>query len=441
MSKISHSSAGAPDGAAQGLTGIPAILAAASGNLVEWFDFYIYSFCSLYFAPAFFPKADFLSQQLNTAGLFAAGFLMRPIGGWAFGRLADRHGRRHSLLVSVWLMCGGSALIALLPTYAQIGLWAPALLLLCRLVQGFALGGEYGAAATYMSEVAHAGRRGFQSSFQYVTLVGGQLLASLLVVVLQQSIGEEALRDWGWRLPFAVGAGGALVAMALRRRLPETAQTARHAAKPEELGDFATLWRRNRRGFLAVLGFTAGGSLVFYTFTTYMQKFLVNTAGLPAPTVSIVMSVCLFAFMLLQPVAGLLSDHIGRRNQMVLFGALASLGVLPMLWALGRADDAVEAGLLLGLALAVMSLYTSIAGIIKAELFPAGQRALGVGFAYALGNAIFGGSAEYVALAAKQAGHETGYYLYVAAMMALFLVISLRLPRRPPYLGEEGEAG
>jgi MHS family dicarboxylic acid transporter PcaT-like MFS transporter len=414
------------------LTGIPAILAAASGNLVEWFDFYIYAFCSLYFAPAFFPKSDPTGQLLNTAGLFAAGFLMRPIGGWAFGRLADRHGRRHSLLLSVWLMCGGSLAICLLPTYETIGLFAPALLLLARLVQGFALGGEYGAAATYMSEVADEGRRGYHSSFQYVTLVGGQLLASLLVVLLQQTIGEDALRAGGWRIPFALGAVGALVALAVRSRLPETAPRADQEGKA---GHFPTLWKSHKRAFLAVLGFTAGGSLVFYTFTTYMQKFLVNTSGLPAPVASVVMSVCLLIFMALQPVLGMLSDRNGRRTHMLVFGGLATLGTVPLLTALRATHDPLIAGLLITLALAVVSIYTSISGIVKAELFPTGQRALGVSFAYALGNAIFGGSAEYVALFAKQAGHEGAFYWYVTAMMAIFFAISLTLPRRPPYLG------
>jgi len=200
---------------------ITAILAASSGNLVEWFDFYIYSFCSIYFAPAFFPKSDATGQLLNTAGLFAAGFLMRPIGGWVFGRLADRQGRRHSLVISVLTMCGGSLAIAVMPTYASIGLYAPLLLMLARLVQGFALGGEYGAAATYMSEVATEGRRGFLSSFQYVTLVGGQLLASLLVVALQMLLTEADLKAWGWRIPFAIGALAALVAGGARAPPPQ----------------------------------------------------------------------------------------------------------------------------------------------------------------------------------------------------------------------------
>src|SRR5262249_34900315 len=185
---------------------IGAIMAASSGNLVEWFDFYIYAFCAVYFAPAFFPKSDPTAQLLNTAGVFGAGFLMRPIGGWLIGRLADRKGRRTALILSVSTMCVGSLMIAYLPTYEAIGAWAPALLLVARLLQGLSVGGEYGTAATYMSEVALRGRRGFFSSFQYVTLIGGQLLAVLVVVVLQQLLDEAELKEWGWRVPFLIGA-------------------------------------------------------------------------------------------------------------------------------------------------------------------------------------------------------------------------------------------
>ncbi|MEP6505263.1 MAG: MFS transporter, partial [Betaproteobacteria bacterium] len=200
-----------------------AIMAASSGNLVEWFDFYVYSFTAIYFASEFFPKADQTVQYLQTAAVFAIGFLMRPIGGWLFGRIADRKGRKTSLVISVVLMCGGSLAISVLPTYAQIGVWAPLLLLLARMVQGLSVGGEYGATATYLSEVALRGQRGFYSSFQYVTLIGGQLLAVLVIFLLQQTLDEAQLKAFGWRIPFVIGAITAVVAMLLRRTLHETA--------------------------------------------------------------------------------------------------------------------------------------------------------------------------------------------------------------------------
>ncbi len=407
-------------------------MAASSGNLVEWFDFYVYAFSAIYFAAAFFPKGDPTVQLLNTAGVFAAGFLMRPIGGWLFGRIADKYGRKKSMLISVTMMCAGSLVIACLPTYAQIGAWAPFLLLLCRLFQGLSVGGEYGTTATYMSEVALKGQRGFFSSFQYVTLIGGQLLAVLLIVILEAVLTDAELRAWGWRIPFVVGAAAAVVAMLLRRTLHETQST--EAMQNKETGTLGNLFKHHWRAFVTVLGYTAGGSLIFYTFTTYMQKYLVNSVGLPIKTASYVMTVCLFVYMCMQPLFGALSDRIGRRTSMMLFGALGALGTVPILTTLHQASSPVTAGLLILIALAIVSFYTSISGIVKAEMFPPEVRALGVGLAYAVANAIFGGSAEFVALALKNAGHENAFFWYVTVMMVIAFLFSLRLPKQAAYL-------
>jgi len=409
-----------------------AIFAASSGNLVEWFDFYVYAFCAIYFAPSFFPKSDPTVQLLNTAGVFAAGFLMRPIGGWLFGRLADRKGRKTSMVTSVVMMCVGSLVIACLPTYAQIGAWAPALLLAERLLQGLSVGGEYGTTATYMSEVAMRGQRGFFSSFQYVTLIGGQLLAVLVIVVLEQLLSEAELKAWGWRIPFVIGAVAAVVALFLRRTLHETQSAESRANK--EAGSLAGLFRHHKAAFFTVLGYTAGGSLIFYTFTTYMQKYLVNTVGLPIKTTSYVMTVALFVYMCMQPLFGALSDRIGRRNNMLLFGALGAVATVPILTALQGVTSPVAAFLLIILALAIVSFYTSISGIVKAEMFPPEVRALGVGLAYAVANAIFGGSAEYVALGLKSLGHESAFFWYVTGMMVLAFAVAWRLPKQASYL-------
>ncbi|MGF6604879.1 MHS family alpha-ketoglutarate permease-like MFS transporter [Paraburkholderia sp. GAS448] len=413
-----------------------AIVGASSGNLVEWFDFYVYSFCALYFAPAFFPNGNPTTQLLNTAGVFAAGFLMRPIGGWFFGRLADRHGRRAAMMVSVFMMCGGSLVIAALPTYAQIGALAPALLLVARLFQGLSVGGEYGTSATYMSEVALKGRRGFFASFQYVTLIGGQLCALLVLLILQQTLSNDELKVWGWRIPFVVGACAALVTLYLRKSLDETTTAATRQRK--EAGTIRGLWK-HKVAFLTVLGFTAGGSLIFYTFTTYMQKYLVNTAGMHAKTASNVMTAALFVFMIMQPAFGALSDRIGRRTSMILFGLFATIGTVPLLHTLGDVKSPYAAFGPIVLALAIVSLYTSISGLIKAEMFPAEVRALGVGLSYAVANAIFGGSAEYVALRLKSVGSEPMFYWYVTALCAIAGIVSFRMrdPSKVGYLRHE----
>ncbi|ACS84691.1 MFS transporter [Musicola paradisiaca] len=404
-----------------------AIVGASSGNLVEWFDFYVYSFCSLYFAHIFFPSGNTTTQLLQTAGVFAAGFLMRPIGGWLFGYIADKHGRKNSMLISVCMMCMGSLVIACLPGYSVIGTWAPVLLLLARLFQGLSVGGEYGTSATYMSEVALEGRKGFYASFQYVTLIGGQLLALLVVVILQQLLTEGELRTWGWRIPFALGAVLAVVALYLRRALNET--SAKSTREHRDAGSLRGLWR-NRKSFIMVLGFTAGGSLSFYTYTTYMQKYLVNTAGMHAKTASGLMTLALFVFMLLQPVFGALSDKIGRRNSMMLFGGLAALLTVPILTVLQGTTNPVLAFGMVMLALVIVSFYTSISGILKAEMFPPEVRALGVGLSYAVANALFGGSAEYVALSLKASGAETTFFWYVSVMGGLAFLVSLGLHRK-----------
>jgi MFS family permease len=363
---------------------------------------------------------------------------MRPLGGWLFGWLADKHGRKSSMVISVLMMCAGSLMIAVLPTYATIGGLAPILLLVARLVQGLSVGGEYGTAATYMSEIAGKGQRGFYSSFQYVTLVGGQLLALVVLVILQHSLSPDALKAWGWRVPFFIGALAAVVALYLRRSLEETASE--ETMHRKEAGSLKSLLR-HRRALIIVLAFTAGGSLFFYTFTTLMQKYLVNTVKMDPTTVNTVMTVALILFMLLQPVFGTLSDRIGRRNNMILFSDLATVGSVPLLTMIGVATNALAAFALIMVGLVIAALYTSISGVVKAELFPAEVRALGVGFSYAIANAMFGGTAEYIALWLKSVESESLFFWYVAGMAALVLAVSVWMPdtRTKGYLDGSGQ--
>lgn len=427
-----------PDAAWTQRRRIAAIVAASSGNLVEWYDFYAYSFTSLYFAAQFFPKGNSTSQLLSTAGVFAVGFFMRPLGGWLFGRIADRYGRKRSLLTSVLMMCFGSLLIACLPTYESVGQWAPALLLLARLIQGLSVGGEYGTAATYLSEVATQGRRGFFSSFQYVTLSGGQLLASAVVTVLQEVLTATDLKAWGWRIPFAIGAVASLVALYLRRTLEETAtqETMSH----QKAGSLRALLRY-KRGLLITLAFTMGGSLYFYTTTTYMQKYLVNSVGLDPKTATNLTTGALFVFVLTQPFFGALSDRIGRKNNMLIFSGSVALCIVPIMSTLPKMSSHLSAVFALVVAsLTIGCFYTSISGVVKAELFPPEVRALGVGLSYAVANALFGGTAEYVALYLKDVGRESFFFYYVTLMALVTLGAALWMPdtRRYGYLEGTG---
>ncbi|MBA2126225.1 alpha-ketoglutarate transporter [Hyphomicrobium methylovorum] len=399
---------------------IKAILVGSSGNLVEWYDFYVYAAFSLYFAKAFFPEGDQTAQLLNTAAIFAVGFLMRPVGAWYFGRLADRRGRRLSLTAAVLLMCFGSAVIAVTPVYETIGIAAPIILLLARMIQGLSLGGEYGASATYLSEMATPERRGFYSSFQYVTLIGGQLSAMTVLIILQKFVltGEE-IEDWGWRIPFAIGAVLAAIAYFMRRDLVET-EAFRRSTKRE--GSLRALFAHPREVAI-VVGLTLGGTLAFYTYTTYMQKFLVNTSGFPKDTATLISASALFIYMLMQPVVGVISDIVGRRPILITFGVLGATLTVPLLTAIGEVRDPLTAFGLVLAGLAVVSCYTAINAVVKAELFPTSVRALGVGLPYALTVAIFGGTAEYVALWLKQAGRESDFYWYVSGAIAVSLIV------------------
>lgn len=403
---------------------LKAIVAGSAGNLIEWYDFYIYAFTALYFSSEFFPKSDPLVEVMATSGIFAVGFLMRPIGGWFFGRYADRHGRQKAMVVSVLMMGAGALLIASLPTYATIGAAAPALLLVGRMLQGFSTGGQYGTAATYLSEIAGPKRRGFWSSFQYVTLIGGQLTATLVILLLQQLLGDAGMKAWGWRIGFLIGAAAAATIVVLRNHMHETAG----AKDAREAGSLTELFRHSTRAFLIVAALTAGGSLMFYSFTTYMQKFLVLTVGMAKETATLLMTAVLIVFMIQQPLMGLLSDRIGRRTNMIVFAALGVLCTVPLFSALEEVRSPVTAFLLIAAGMTICSFYTSISGLFKAELFPVHVRALGVGLAYGVANAIFGGTAENVALAFKQGGMEHGFYWYVSAFCAVSLVAALMLP-------------
>ena len=411
------------------------ILGGAAGNLVEWFDWYVYSAFSLYFAKAFFPGQDQTAQFLATSGIFWIGFLMRPIGGWLLGRIGDRHGRRTALAWSVALMGGGSLLLAATPVYASIGLAAPLLLMLARIIQGLSLGGEYGAAATYLSEIAPEGRRGFWSSFQYVTLYGGQLLALALLLGLQAGgAGEAALSTWGWRLAFVLGAILSFGIYWLRRGIDETPDFKAEAAAERRAGGIADLWRNHRRSVLIAFGLAVGSNVAFYTYTTYMQKYLVGTSGFAKPVASQICAAATIVAILLQPLLGGLSDRIGRKPLLYWFAIGGMIGTVPLMTAIGHTHNPLTAFGLMVAALVVLSGATATSAIVKAELFPPHIRALGVGLPYALSQSIFGGSAEAVALRLKQVGHESLYFWYVTAMIGVALVatIALRPARAAP---------
>lgn len=406
---------------------LKAIFIGSVGNLVEWYDFYTYAAFALYFAGAFFPNSDPVVQQLNAALLFALGFIVRPLGGWLFGHLADKYGRRNALMLSVLLMCFGSLMIAATPTYTQIGVMAPVLLGLARVIQGLSLGGEYGTSATYLTEVADEKHRGFYSSFQYVTLIGGQLCALLVLLVLQQVFfTSDELRAWAWRIPFVIGALLALIALVMRRNLHETDEFVAAKKKAGKTGQSSIKMLLNYpREVLLVVGLTAGGTAAFYTYTTYMQKFLKLTVHLTDAQTTFVTAGSLIFAIILQPIYGAISDKIGRKWLLIGFGVAGVLFTVPILTNLRTAAGPWMCFFLIAAAWMIVTGYTSINAVVKAELFPTIVRATGVGVPYALTVSIFGGTADSIALWFKTIGHEGWFDYYLTGMIGISLIVYL----------------
>lgn len=415
---------------------IKSIVGAASGNLVEWFDFYIYAVFVIYFKDALIPDdLDAGAKSIYVWGIFAASFFTRPLGSWLFGYIGDRFGRKKSMIMSILLMSFSSFLFAFLPTYATVGIWAPILLLVVRLLQGLSVGGEYGTVATYMSEVALQGRKGFFSSFQYVTLSGGHLLASLMGIIMISFMSAQQLYDGGWRIPFAIGGVVALLSLFMRSHLHETSTLSSRLNK--DSGNIISLIKKHTRAFFTVIGFTSAGSLAFYTITVYSRTYI--SQDLDTKTVGIVTTACLFVFMIAQPIFGTLGDRWGNRKSMIYFSIFTALAIYPVM-AIGMkaySDNPYIIFGLLSIMMIVLSFYTAIGGIVKAEMFPQEVRVLGVGVSYAIGNAIFGGTAPAIALQFKSLNHENLFFIYVIVMLIICFFVSLSMPRKPLHLHDE----
>ncbi|RFB67435.1 MULTISPECIES: MFS transporter [unclassified Herbaspirillum] len=407
------------------------IIGGSAGNVIEWYDFLAYSIFSIYFSKAFFPGGNLTVQLLNAAAIASVGYVVRPLGSWLIGTLADRYGRRLALSLSVAMMSAGSLIIALTPTYASIGIAAPAILVFARLLQGFSMGGEAGTSATYLSEMAPPGRRGFFVGFVQVTVVMGQLLALGLMLLLQRALlTAEQLDAWGWRIPFFIGGLLAIFAMFLRRGIAETDAFVKHggAQSKNNRESLLSVLLRYRREVIWSVGISIGGTVAFYTFTIYLQKYMVNTSGFSRDQATLITTIALLIYMVFQPLYGLLSDMIGRRKVMMIFGIGGTFLTIPIMHTLGTTSSTSTAFLLNLAALGILSGFSSIHWLVKSELFPAKVRALGVGLPFAIVTAVMGGTTEFVALRLKASGHEPWFFYYASLCAAISLITYIVMP-------------
>ncbi|MGW3987212.1 MFS transporter [Streptomyces sp. NPDC004830] len=401
------------------------LLAASVGNAVEWYDWYAYTFLATYIAGQVFPKGadSSLVPLLSTFAVFAVGFFMRPVGGLLMGAVADRHGRRAALTVTILLMGGSSLLVGLTPTYASVGVLAPVVLVLARLLQGLSVGGEFAASTTFLVESAAPGRRGLFSSFQYVSTTVGQLVASGVATLLVGTLSEERMNGWGWRVPFVLGAVLSLVGFWVRRGAQETRSAEREKAPRPGLSEAL---RRHPRASLLVAGITAGGTLAYYTWTSYLPTYAELDAGVEKADALLAGTLSLAFFALLQPLGGLLSDRLGRRPLLLFFGLGFALLVVPLLHAL---RDSFTVLLLVQCSgMVLLTGFTSISAAVNAEIFPPRVRAAGIGFPYSLTVAVFGGTAPYLGTLFKELGHAGLFPWYVAVICLGSSLVYLRLP-------------
>lgn len=420
MPSLSHSSPAATRRA------ILNTLKGSSGNLVEWYDVYIYTVFVSYFEKQFFAPED-ANSTIYAYAIFAVTFIMRPVGSWYFGRYADRHGRRAALTFSITLMSACSFVIAVMPTRATLGLFAAVILVLCRLVQGFATGGEYGTSATYMSEAATRERRGFFSSFQYVTLVGGHVLAQLTLLLIFVFLTEDQVHDWGWRVPFAIGGLGALVVLWMRRTMDESLTAEQlaeaHEGKARSAGSLRTLFADHWKPLLLCFLITMGGTIAFYTYSVNAPAIIKSTYKDAPLTATWINLISLILLMVLQPFGGLLSDKIGRKPLLVGFGACGVIYTYFLLTLLPQTRDPFVSFLLVAIGYVILTGYTSINAVVKAELFPYHIRALGVGLGYALANSVFGGTAPVIYAIAKSTDRVGLFIIYVTVCITISLLV------------------
>lgn len=404
-----------------------AIVAGTVGNTVEWVDWALYSIFAKIIAGVFFPQGDGATALLSTLAIFAVGFVMRPVGAAVLGAYADRKGRKKGLTLTIGLMAGAGFLIAFTPGYDTIGIAAPLILLVARLVQGFSAGGEFGSSSAFLVESAASGRRAFAGSWQQVSVAGGTLIASLLGTVLTSLLGEDALHSWGWRVAFAAGGLLGLLGLWLRVSVEDTASfTETKAGGKAPKNPLTAMFREHPAAALRVAGITVAGTLTYYIWVSYLPTYANLTTGISLDKALLSQTLCLIVFMVLLPFVGRLSDRLGRKPTMAGFALGFVVLAWPMLHFLNGSFVVLFLVQLVGMLLILG--YSANCAVIMAEQFPPEVRATGIALPYALAVAAFGGTAPYVTTWMSESGHADKLWLYVCGAALLSLAVYLTMP-------------
>ncbi|MGA5219746.1 MFS transporter [Streptomyces cinereoruber] len=371
------------------------LFASTVGNVLEWYEWSAYAVFAPFIATVMFNPSDRVSALLSTLAVFAVGFLMRPLGGIVFGRIADRRGRKFVLVTTMLMMAGGSLVIGLMPTYASIGAWASLVLLLARMAQGFAHGGESATANTYVAEIAPSESRGLWGSIVFVAIFGGSALAYSVGGAVTSVLSDSAVAEWGWRVPFLLGALLALAALWLRRSMDESEVFAEGRAE-DGADDGARPLPRGQvvRAVLLVITMTSGITAAHYTWTSYVSTYAITRMGMDAGVAYWCSVAAQCVALTTLPLWGRLSDRVGRRPMMIAFAVLMIVLQIPLTGLIGS-----EGWTLLvasSVALAVVAIPGALLSATMAENFPTRVRTQGIGFAYSVSVAVFGGTAPYL---------------------------------------------
>ena len=406
-----------------------AIVAGSIGNAVEWVDWALYATLAPVFASQFFGSDDPAVNLLSTLAIFAVGFVMRPIGGAVLGAYADRNGRKKGLTLTIALMAGAALVIAVVPTYATIGIAAPLLLLLARLVQGFSAGGEFGSSSSFLVESAAKGRRAFAGSWQQVSVGSGVLIASGTGYVLTSTLSEAAMASYGWRIAFFVGGLLGLVGLWLRVSVAETESFTRaeEAGRTQGKNPMVGIFKDHPMAALRVVGITVAGTLLYYIWLSYMPGYASTTGDIELSDALAANFIAVAYFIVLLPFVALLSDRYGRKPTMFAF----AFGFLLFAYPAFQMLDGAGFGTLLVVELIGVTLltgYSANCAVIMSEQFPPEVRSTGIGLPYAAAVALFGGTAPYITTWMAENGYRDLTWVYVAAAALVGCVVYATMP-------------